>query len=110
MFSDEQRAFADAVGGGAGVDLDSLRPLGPVHALRWEESMNDSLELELGAEQWIADDLLFLELSIRAKFNKAEQLQRRFGEWAADEELGVAASATTKTQAILEHFAGRLER
>ena len=63
---------------------------------------------ELGAEHWKADGLEFLELSIRVKFANAEKWLRKFAAWATDEGLDIASVGTTKTQAVLEHFAQRL--
>jgi hypothetical protein len=108
LFSDEQRRFVTALLAPSPLDLAALRPLGPVHALRWEEAPRKDLGNELGAEQWTADGLEFLELSVRVKFANAEKWLRTFTEWARDERLDVASIGTTKTQAVLEHFARRL--
>ncbi len=108
LFSADQRRFAADLLGPTPVELADLQPLGPVSALRWEETSRDDLGNELGAEQWTAGDLQFLELSIRVKFGKAEKWLRRFTEWAADERLDVAATGSTKTKAVLEHFARQL--
>jgi hypothetical protein len=109
LFSADQKAFAGEVGDGAGIEWKSLQPLGPIHALRWEEEDRDDLDHALGGEQWIAGDLLFLELSVRVKFAKAQEWQERFTDWAGEKALGVSAVATTKTEAVLHHFADRLE-
>lgn len=108
LFSDDQRRFAAALLAPRPVDLATLRPLGPIRARRWEESPRDDLGNELGAEQWDADGLEFLELSIRVKFENAEEWLTRFTTWASDTNLDVSSVATTKTQAVLEHFAQHL--
>jgi hypothetical protein len=108
LFSDDQRRFAAALLAPRTFDLGALRPLGPIHAWRWEEAPWKDLGKELGAEQWKADGLEFLELSIRVKFANAEKWLRRFAAWATDEGLDIASVGTTKTQAVLEHFARRL--
>jgi hypothetical protein len=109
LFSDDQRRFAAALLAPSRLDLHTLRPLGPIHALRWEETPRKDLGNELGAEQWkAADGLEFLELSIRVKSANAQKWLRRFTEWARDERLDIASTGTTKTQAVLEHFARRL--
>jgi hypothetical protein len=110
LFSADQRRFAAALLGDRPVDLDGLRPLGPIRARRWEEAPRDDLGNELGAEHWEADGLEFLELSIRVRFENAEHWLRRFADWAADAELDVRSGGPTKTQAVLEHFAQRLAR
>jgi hypothetical protein len=107
LFSDEQRRFAAALVAPHPVDLGALRPLGPIHAWRWEETPRDDLGNELGAEQWKADNLEFLELSIRVKFANAEEWRRKFAAWATDHDLDIASIGTTKTKAVLQHFAGR---
>jgi hypothetical protein len=108
LFSDDQRRFAAALLAPSTCALAELRPLGPIHALRWEEAPRRKLGNELGAEQWKADGLEFLELSIRVKFANAERWLRSFTQWALDEGLDIAAVGTTKTQVVLEHFARRL--
>jgi hypothetical protein len=108
LFTDDQRRFAAALLAPRAVDLAALRPLGPIHARRWEEAPRKDLDNELGAEQWDADGLEFLELSIRVRFENAEEWLRRFVEWASDKDLNIASVGTTKTQAVLEHFAQRL--
>jgi hypothetical protein len=108
LFSDDQRRFAAALVAPRRVDLDALRPLGPIQAWRWEEAPRKDLGNELGAEHWKADGLEFLELSIRVKFANAEKWLRKFAGWATDEGIDIASVGTTKTQAVLEHFAQRL--
>jgi hypothetical protein len=110
LFSADQRRFAAALLGDRPVDLDGLRPLGPIRARRWEEAPRDDLGNELGAEHWEADGLEFLELSIRVRFENAGHWLRRFADWAAHAELDVRSGGPTKTQAVLEHFAQRLTR
>lgn len=108
LFSPDQRRFATAILRSNDVELISLRPLGPIHALRWQEFPREDLDEEVGAEQWIVDEQMFLELSMRVKYENAEKWQRRFNDWASDLGLDVGAVQTTKTQAVLEHFARQL--
>jgi hypothetical protein len=110
LFSADQRRFASAIADPHKVSLASLQALGPVHALRWQETSRPDLGDELGAEQWTADDLVFLELSIRVKYRDAKAWQHRFADWATDQGVAPSALATTKTQAVLEHFAKRRKR
>jgi len=108
LFSDEQQRFAAALLAPKVTDLTTLRPLGPISALRWDEEQRDDLDNEVGAEQWQVDGLAFLELSIRVKYENADRWSHRFAEWAAnDQHLDIASVGTTKTQAVLEHFARR---
>jgi hypothetical protein len=107
LFSADQRAFANALLPPSGLTLTSLHPLGPIHALRWNEEVKPGFDDPIGAEQWTADDLVFLELSIRVKYAHAKERQQAFLEWATTKHLKVDAVGSTKTQAILEHFATR---
>lgn len=109
LFSAGQRRFATALTAPHKVKLTSLQPFGPIHALRWQEMLRSDLDEKLGAEQWTADDHVFLELSIRVKFNEAKKWQHKFTDWASDKDLDVKAVQTTKTQAVLKHFAKRLQ-
>jgi hypothetical protein len=108
LFSADQRAFAKALIAPGQVSLPSLQPLGPIHALRWEEAPRADLGEELGAEQWTAGELVFLELSMRVKFANAQEWQDKFKSWAIKKRFGVASMGTTKTQAVLEYFAKQL--
>ena len=108
LFSADQRAFANALTAPDKVSLTSLRPLGPIHALRWQEAPREDLDEELGAEQWTAGDLVFLELSIRVNFDEAQKWQDKFKFWAMKKGFGASSMGTTKTQAVLEYFADRL--
>jgi len=104
LFSDRQRQLAEALGG---IRWKELEPLGPIHALRWDAERHDGLGAKLAGEQWIAGDLRFLELSIRVKEDEALEWQGRFTDWADHEKLGASAVGTTKTEAVLHHFASR---
>ena len=108
LFSEDQQRFAAALLAPRTFDLGAIRPLGPIHAWRWEEAPRKDLGNELGAEHWKADGLEFLELSIRVKFANAEKWSRKFAVWATDQGVDIASVSTTKTQAVLEHFARRL--
>jgi hypothetical protein len=108
LFSHDQRQFvADLVAPHA-VDLAALRPLGPIDAQRWEEAPRKDLNDKVGAERWRYDGLEFLELSIRVRFENAEEWLSRFADWATDGGINVTSLDKTKTQAVLEHFAQRL--
>jgi hypothetical protein len=108
LFSADQRAFANALTVPSKVSLTALQPLGPIHALRWREAPRADLDEELGAEQWTAGELVFLELSMRVKFNSAQQWQDTLRSWAMKRGFGAASMGTTKTEAVLEYFANRL--
>lgn len=110
LFSADQRAFANALTAPGKVSLTSLQPLGPIHALRWQEAPREDLAEEIGAEQWTAGELVFLELSIRVKFDSAQEWQHTFKDWAVKKGFGASSMGSTKTQAVLEYFAGRLPK
>ena len=108
LFSDDQRRFVTDLIAPRSVDLAALRPLGPIDAWRWEEAPRRDLDNEVGAERSRFDGLEFRELSIRVRFENADEWLNRFAAWATDGGLDIASIGTTKTQAVLEHFASRL--
>jgi hypothetical protein len=107
LFSGEQERFLDECAPVA-VDLDALRPLGPVDARRWKH-----VEIgphEVVAEQWQVGDLLFLELSIRAGGRdeaEAARAQRDFERRIRDRGFDLSGARETKTRTVLEYLAGR---
>jgi hypothetical protein len=108
LFSDDQRRFVTDLIAPRSVDLAALRPLGPIDAWRWEEAPRRDLDNEVSAERWRFDGQEFLELSIRVRFENADEWLNTFAAWATDGGLDIASIGTTKTQAVLEHFAGGL--
>jgi hypothetical protein len=108
LFSDDQRRFVTDLIAPRSVDLAALRPLGPIDAWRWEEAPRRDLDKKVGAERWKFDGREFLELSTRVRFENGDEWLNRFATWATDGGLNIASVGTTKTQAVLEHFAGRL--
>jgi hypothetical protein len=86
------------------IDLRALDPLGPVSARKWEPRRH-LFEHEFAAEDWQADELRFLELSIRVPRSIAEAAQGTFEQQIHDLGLDVDEVQETKTRLILEHFA-----
>jgi len=106
LFSPDQEQFLrdHAV---PAVDLNALRALGPIEALKWEP-LDRGLPRHLAAEQWKVDDLEFLEVSVRADDGKdAEDVQLRLD--AALRERGLLTDVVqeTKTRTVLEHLLRR---
>jgi hypothetical protein len=107
LFSADQRRFASAIAAPYKVNLCVTKRSRPDPGVAVAGTSRPDLGEELGAEQWIADDLIFLELSIRVKYGDGKARQHRFADWAKHQGVARSALATTKTQAVLEHFAKR---
>jgi len=106
LFSPDQEQFLrdHAV---PAVDLNALRALGPIEALKWEP-LDRGLPRHLAAEQWKVDDLDFLELSVRADDEAdAEDLQRRLDGALRERGLLTDVVQETKTRTVLEHLLRR---
>ena len=103
-FSAEQQQFlSDCTP--VGVDLDGLRVLGPVDAIRWKDvPLGD---FKAVAEQWDVDNgaLRFLELSILVDPVQAVEAQRSFTQRIAAKGLDPDNRQETKTRMVLEHLA-----
>jgi hypothetical protein len=109
LFSKRQREFY-AEHAPQGVDLDSLRILGPVFVLK-AKTVPQKLSRKLVAEVWLyPDGSLILELS--TKCAPADALLASVEARAYVEAAGVdlAGEQQTKTKTALEFFAGRLSR
>jgi hypothetical protein len=105
LSSEQERYLADCAP--VAVDLDAVRLLGPVDALRWKRVKVGPHEVV--AEQWQVGDLLFLELSIRVDGpDEAEALraQRDFERRIRERGFDLAARET-KTRTVLEYLASR---
>jgi hypothetical protein len=87
------------------VDLDGLRVLGPVDAVRWKDVRLGGFEAV--AEQWDVDRgaLRFLELSILVDPAQAVEAQRSFTDLIAAKGLESDTRQETKTRMVLEHLA-----
>ncbi len=89
------------------VDLNGLRVLGPVAALKWEPQ-DRGLPRHLAAEHWKVDDLEFLELSVRADDETdATDVQGRLGRALHELGLNTDGVQETKTRTVLEHLIRR---
>jgi hypothetical protein len=88
------------------VDLDGLRVLGPVDAIRWKDvPLGD---FKAVAEQWDVNGALrFLELSILVGPAQAVDAQRSFTDLIAAKGLDPDTRQETKTRLVLEHLADR---
>jgi hypothetical protein len=107
LFSKGQRAFFSEHSP-AGVELDDLAVLGPVHALKLKISP-EGLGRKLAVELWLyPDGSRILELSTKcapADWFEAATTSRDF---LASREVNLTAEQSTKTRTALEYFAGLL--
>jgi hypothetical protein len=107
LFSKGQRSFF-AEHAPAGVELDDLAVLGPVHAFKLKVSP-EALGRKLAVELWFyPDGSRILELSTKcapADWFEAATSSRDF---LASKEIDLTAEQSTKTRSALEYFAGLL--
>jgi hypothetical protein len=104
VFSDVQRKLLRDCAP-APVDFSELSALGPVAALKWQQTVDGH---EIAFERWdVSDELRFLELSIRVEPDDAVAAQRNFERLCTERGIDVAAVTETKTRLVLEHLARR---
>ncbi|MET0866038.1 MAG: hypothetical protein ABWZ98_17030 [Nakamurella sp.] len=84
----------------------ALRALGPVAALKWKAFDVSGLSADVRAEQWQVDELLFLEFSIRVKWNAAGKAQEDLLAVLAHRGIEPGDQQAPKTSVVLEHLAG----
>lgn len=89
------------------MPLDRLRPLGPIAADEWEESV-PGVRGEVSFERWVVDDLCFLELSLTVAAEEAADTQPSLLAALTSRGIEVAPSAATKTETVLAHLVERL--
>jgi hypothetical protein len=111
LFSDDQEEFlGDHAPGGAGVDWDRLRVLGPVQVHKWEIEPKE-LGYEVTVEEWVLPDQSDLvELSIKVDPNEAVEANERFVEYLRSRGFDTEGEQKTKTRAALEYFTRKVAR
>jgi hypothetical protein len=105
LLSDAQTALARELL----LGLDGLVALGPIRAWKWEAGAGE-LDTRVEAERWeIENGPRFLELSMRVDVADGPEALRRLRETVTDAGLTID-DAETKTQTVLQHFAGLRSR
>jgi hypothetical protein len=104
--SDQEDFLAEHAPGGAEVDWDSLRTLGPVQVRKWEFEPEE-LGFEITVEEWVLSDRSDLvELSIKADPEQAVEANERFLDYLRARGFDTEGEQKTKTRAALEYFTG----
>jgi hypothetical protein len=105
LFSKEQESLArDWL-----LPLHDLDLLGPVHALKWQQTVR-GLEHRLAAELWEVDEgLRFLELSLLVERDPIGA-QRGLEQVVQSAGLDISSVQETKTRLVLEHLAAAISR
>ncbi len=108
LFSSDQEQFlADHAPGGAPVDWESLRPLGPVNVHKWEFEPKD-LGYEVTVEEWVLPDRSDLvEISIKVDPNEAVEANESFVGFLRSRGFDTEGEQQTKTRTALEYFTGK---
>jgi hypothetical protein len=108
LFSSDQEQFlGDHAPGGAAVDWDRLRVLGPVDVHKWEFEPKE-LDYEVTVEQWVLPDRSDLvEVSIKVDPNEAVEANERFVAFLRSRGFDTEGEQETKTRTALEYFTGK---
>lgn len=108
LFSPEQRDFL-AEHASPVVDLNPLRVLGPIDAVKWEPEPH-GFSRDLVVERWSVDELEFLELSVRTdEPDEAEQVQAELDRFLRKRDLLLGVVQETKTRTVLEYLSRRAQ-
>ncbi len=103
LFSKEQRAFFQAHAP-AGIELNSLLPLGPTFLLRAKHQPK-SFKRGITVELWLyPDGSRILEISTKCLPSEVFQAGAEFKGYLADRGIAVSAVQETKTKAAMEFF------
>jgi hypothetical protein len=108
LFSNDQEQFlGDHAPGGAPVEWDLRRPLGPVNVHKWEFEPKD-LGYEVTVEEWVRPDRSDLvEISIKVDPNEAVEANERFVDFLRSRGFDTEGEQQTKTRTALEYFTGK---
>ena len=108
LFSGDQEQFlGDHAPGGAPVDWDRLRALGPVNVHKWQFEPKD-LGYEVTVEEWVLPDRSDLvEISINVDPNEAVEANERFVDFLRSRGFDTEGEQQTKTRTALEYFTGK---
>jgi hypothetical protein len=108
LFSKEQRAFYDEHAP-AGIDMNSLLPLGPTFLLRAKHQPK-AFPRGITVEMWLyPDGARVLELSTKCLPNEAFQAGAEFRSYLTDCGVDIAASQQTKTKTAIDYFGAQLK-
>jgi hypothetical protein len=108
LFSKAQRSFFGEHAP-AGVELDDLRVLGPVHAFKLKVSP-EGLRRRLAVELWLyPDGSQILELSTKSSPADWFDAVKSTRDFLVAGGLDLTAEQSTKTRTALEYFAGQLD-
>ena len=107
LYTDEQQAFY-AENAPAGIGMDDLAILGPVHVLKLKESP-EGFDGKLVAELWLyPDGTRILELSTKCEPDRAFDVAIRTRAYLTERGIDLSGEQETKTRTALEFFAHEL--
>jgi len=108
VFSRDQRTFY-AERAPAGIDLDSLIPLGPTYVLKGQFTPPE-LGRRVVAEMWLyPDGSRILELSTKCLPSEAFQVSAETRAYMAERGIKLGGTQQTKTRAALDFFSNQLK-
>jgi len=108
LFSKGQRAFF-AQHAPAGIDMDSLRVLGPTFLLKAKHKAED-FRFPLTIEMWLyPDGSRILEVSTKCEPSEALQVGLEFKAFLASKGIAITESQQTKTKTALDFFKAELD-
>jgi len=108
VFSRDQRTFY-AERAPAGVDLDSLVPLGPTYVLK-SQFTPPEMGRRVVAEMWLyPDGSRILELSTKCLPSEAFQVSAETRAYLAERGVNLGGTQQTKTRAALDFFTNQLK-
>jgi hypothetical protein len=98
LSNDHEQFLGDHAPGGAPVEWDLLRPLGPVNVHKWECEPKD-LGYEVTVEEWVLPDRSDLvEISIKVDPNEAVEANERFVDFLRSRGFDTEGEQQTKTR------------
>ena len=107
LFSEGQRAFYEE-NAPAGLEIDDLAILGPVHVLKLKEHPS-GFDGKLVVEMWLyPDGTRILELSTKCEPDRAFDVAARARAYLIERGVDLSGEQATKTRTALEFFAGEL--
>jgi hypothetical protein len=108
LFSKGQRAFF-AQHAPAGIDMDSLRVLGPTFLLKARHKAED-FRFPLTIEMWLyPDGSRILEVSTKCEPSEALQVGLEFKAYLASKGIAITESQQTKTKTAMDFFKAELD-
>jgi hypothetical protein len=108
IFTKDQRAFYD-LHAPAGIDMDSLTPLGPTFVLKAQRTPGELGRVLVG-EMWLYQDgSRILELSTKCQPSEAFQVAAEARAFLSDRGVVIGGIQQAKTKAALEYFHAQLK-